>query len=105
LRTESSGARRAHATDRENRTTTSHSAYHGIDQIPALQYRDVRGSAKLSIVCTRSRFRAHRLMAGHSGTLLAFLLDPLEPGFLAKLEQAREFVEDLRPHRRRPAGR
>ncbi len=37
------------------------------------------------------------LIVGHSGTLLAFLLDPGAPGFLAKLDQARRFVSDLAP--------
>jgi uncharacterized protein involved in propanediol utilization len=37
------------------------------------------------------------LIAGHSGTLLAFLLDPHEPGFDKKLERTREFADSLRP--------
>jgi len=40
------------------------------------------------------------LIAGHSGTLLAFVLDPAGPGFMGKLDQARAFVDDLRPRRR-----
>ena len=40
------------------------------------------------------------LMAGHSGTLLAFLLNPREPDFVDKLAQTREFVDGLRPRRR-----
>jgi uncharacterized protein involved in propanediol utilization len=37
------------------------------------------------------------LIAGHSGSLLAFLFDPQGAGFLEKLEQARDFVQALRP--------
>ena len=37
------------------------------------------------------------LMAAHSGTFLAFLLDPIGAAFLAKLDRARRFVEDLAP--------
>ncbi len=44
------------------------------------------------------------LMAGHSGTLLAFLLDPHAPGFLEQLGETRSFVDELCPARRLEIG-